>query len=684
MTADLFDEEAARSEAALRVVELRGEIDRHNKLYYDKAAPEISDREFDMLLRELEDLERQYPELATADSPTRRVGGVISDGFKQITHSVPMLSIANTYSHDELREFDKRVKRLMDLDGEIEYLVELKIDGVAVTLNYEDLKLKYGATRGDGTQGDVITENLRTVRGVLKKLPESAAKLGRTLEVRGEVYIDKADFEKLNAEMESAGQQRFANPRNLAAGSLKQKDSAAAASRPLRVFHYSVGGTDFALPDTHEGFLELLEELGFAVNRNRKLCKSIDEVIDYSIEWEKKREDLPYATDGLVVKVNRRDWWPVLGTTSKTPRWLVAYKFSAEQATTRLLDIKCQVGRTGTVTPVAHLAPVFLAGSTIARATLHNADEIKRLDARIGDQVIIEKAGEVIPKVVRVVTSVRTGSEREFVFPDKCPECDSPLVQTEGIVAIRCPNASCPAQLREHILHFSGRNGMDIEGLGDVLVLQLVEKGIISKLDDIYRLTVDQVAALDRMALKSARNVIEAIEGSKERPLHNFLYSLGIPQVGSSGAKLLAEKYETIEQLMDAPEEELCTLEGIGEIMAQAIRQFFQDEHNRELIQRFKDLGLRLPNQLFATAAIRGQGKFAGKTFVFTGTLARMTRDEARQKAEAHGAKAAGSVSKKTDYVVAGEDAGSKLEKAVQLGVPVLTEDEFLELIGES
>lgn len=704
MTTDFFDSQSGEEKAddpttpsndtpgeqlgepAQRVAWLREEIERHNRLYYDQAAPEISDREYDLLVEELQALEQRYPQLVTPDSPTQRVGGTPQAQFQQIVHEVPMLSISNTYSHEELREFDQRIKRMLGVSHELEYVVELKIDGIAVALRYDKGHLSYGATRGNGVIGEVITQNLRTVRGVPKHLPK-VIDHGTFLEVRGEVYIDKEEFEKLNSQLEASGEVRFANPRNLAAGSLKQKDPSVTAKRPLRVFLYAVGVTDITLPKTHWELLNLLQQLGFSVNENRWICKSIEEVIERSIEWEPKRDELPYGIDGLVVKLNRRDLWDRLGTTAKSPRYMVAYKFSAEQAVTRLEDIQCQVGRLGTVTPVAHLDPVFLAGSTISRATLHNEDELHRLDVRIGDYVVIEKAGEVIPKVVRVVTAHRSGKEREYQFPANCPVCGSPLVRSEFEVAVRCDNASCPAQVRERILHFCSRNCMDIEGFGDVLVQKLVDQGVVRTIADVYDLNEAALTELERMGKKSAENLLREIEQSKQRPLHNFLFALGIRHVGSSGARLLAQRYESIQALENASKEELSEIEGIGPVMAESIYDFFHTEGNRELVERLKAAGLQMPNTLYrARATLEGEAStpFSGKTVVFTGGLSTLSREEAKEKVLALGGKASGSVSKKTDFVVAGEDAGSKLDKARQLGVKVLSEEEFLEMARQA
>lgn len=671
-------------QAEERIGVLKEEIRRHDELYYGQGKPEVSDREYDLLLQELTELEQRFPDLATEDSPTRRVGASSQKSlFEQVPHVVPMLSIGNSYNPGEVREFDSRVRRLLDVSGAIEYVVELKIDGVAVSLRYEDGQLAYGLTRGDGTIGEVITPNLRTIKDIPAKLPVHLAGGGSVLEVRGEVYMEAADFERLNSVLPE--EERFANPRNLTAGSLKQKDSAMAAGRPMRMFAYSLGDTNLTAPGTHFEFLQWLESFGFQVNPHRRLAKNVDDVLEAIESWEQERLKLPYQTDGLVIKVNRRDWWPALGTTSKSPRYMTAYKFSAEQAETVLEDISCQVGRLGTVTPVAHLRPVFVAGSTVSRATLHNADELQRLGVRIGDRVVIEKAGDIIPKVVRVLESLRTGDEREFEFPTRCPACDSPLARSEFEVAIRCENITCPAQIHERLLHFASRLAMDIEGVGDVLVKQLREAGLVNTVADLYRLDVLQLAELERMGEKSAQNIDDELEKSKSRALHHFLFGLGIPHVGSTAARLLARRFETIDALMAATMEELTSIEGVGGIMAESILDFFANEENRTQIAELRDLGLLLPNPEYRPAGAAVEGAFAGKTFVFTGTLSRMTREEAKAKAEAVGGKASGSVSKKTDYVVAGEEAGSKLDKARQLGVTVLTEDEFLALIeGEA
>lgn len=686
MTSSPSQPPASGSDPAARAAWLRGEIERHNRLYYDDALPEISDREYDLLVEELSALEARHPELASAESPTGKVGGTAGADFVQITHEVPMLSIGNSYDHEELRDFDGRIKRLLDTSREIEYVVELKIDGVAVTLRYDEGRIAYGATRGDGVRGELITANLKTIGDIPHRLPDRCCGKGQSLEIRGEAYMETADFERLNEEIAAAGGGRFANPRNLTAGSLKQKDASVTKRRPLRMFAYGLGVSTVEIPPTHFEFLAWLEELGFHVNSERFLCRSIDEVVEKAIEWEPKRATLPYQTDGLVVKVNRRDLWPQLGFRSKSPRFMTAYKFSAEQAVTKLQDIQCQVGRLGTITPVAWLEPVFLAGSTVSRATLHNEDEIKRLGVMVGDRVVVEKAGDIIPRVVRVMESLRTGDERPYQFPRHCPECGSELVREEGEVAWRCDNISCPAQLREALLHFTSRNAMDIEGFGDVIITQLTSQEMVRSVADLYRLNTDQLAGLERSGKKKAQNLLDQLEISKSRPLHHFLFALGIRHVGTTAARLLARRFSTVDELARATEEELTAIEGVGGIMAHSIRAWFTREGNLRLLAELKEIGIDPPNPLYkepGSAAGEGAaGPLAGKTVVFTGTLTRMTRDRAKELAEAAGAKVSGSVSKKTSFLIAGEEAGSKLDKARELGVQVLTEDEFLEMSG--
>ncbi|PKO14530.1 DNA ligase (NAD(+)) LigA [candidate division BRC1 bacterium HGW-BRC1-1] len=682
------DESVAPSPAQ-RVETLRKELERHNRLYYTDARPEISDREYDLLMAELAALEAKHPELATADSPTRRVNEAapaaeaVAPG-KQVVHTVPMLSLANSYDPGELREFDARVKRLLGGPAEVEYVVELKIDGLAVSLMYIDGRLAYGATRGDGRRGEVITHNLARVSDVMTELPQSMKRTGHRLELRGEVFMEIAEFERINARIEAAGEQPFANPRNLAAGTLKQVEKPVTDpddERRLRMFHYALGETDFDLPPTQGGFLDWLDQHGFSVNPQRCLCPDIEAVIAYSEEWETRRHELPYGTDGLVVKINDRNLWSLLGATGKSPRSMIAYKFSAEQAETRLVDIRCSVGRTGAVTPVAQLEPVFLSGSTIERASLHNFDEVERLDVRVGDRVIIEKAGEVIPKVIRVVDSVRTGSEQEWVPPGVCPECESPLVRLEEEVVVRCDNLSCPAQVRESLLHYASRHAMDIKGLGDKLVEKLLEKGAVMDIADLYSLTPEHLENVERMAEKSAANVVGEIDESRDRPLHHLLFALGIRHVGEGVARLLAGSFETLNDLMAARPEALAAVDGVGDVMAESIVKFFETPRNAQLISRLQEAGVMGPNPLWS-AGKTADGPLAGMTLVLTGTLPNLKREEAAAKILSAGGKVSGSVSKKTDFVVAGEEAGSKLDKATKLGVKVITEAELLEMLG--
>ncbi len=679
---DLFSFQGnEEEEARLRIERLKEEIRRHDHLYYVKTAPEISDRAYDLLFQELRELEERFPRFAASDSPTRRIGGKVSDGFAAVVHEIPMLSIANTYNHAELREFDVRTRRFLSLpsDQPLEYVVELKIDGVSISILYENGNLVRAATRGDGIRGDDVTANVRTIRGVplcLNTLEE-----GR-IEVRGEVYLPRSAFDLLNRKRTEEGESPFANPRNAAAGSLKLLDPALVALRPLALFCYAVGVADLPLPPTHHELLSVLKTLGFPVNPHHRLCTGIEEVILCAEEWETRRESLDYDTDGLVVKVNRRSLHAALGSTAKAPRWVVAYKFSAEQAETRLLDIILQVGRTGVVTPVAVLEPVFLAGSRISRATLHNEDEIRRKDIRIGDRVLIEKGGDVIPKVTGSLPSLRTGGEREFLFPVACPSCGHSLLRSDQEVAVRCQNPECPAQIRERILHFASRDAMDIEGLGDSLVQQLVDRGMVRSLPDLYNLTKSQIAALDRMAEKSADNLLTGIDKSRRPALATFVFALGIRHVGLQSAKVLARRFGSLDALRRASREDLDAVEGIGGVMAESIARFFESPENQSLIDQLLAAGVcPLPEEVAPQAA--ASGFFGGKTFVLTGALAGMDRSIARAEIEKRGGRVTDSVSKKTDYVIAGENAGSKLKKAGDLKIKVLFEQDFLEKLKE-
>ena len=671
---------------------LEREIERHNRLYYGKAEPEISDRDYDRLIDELVALEKQYPDLASPTSPTQRVGGAPLEGFETITHPVPMLSIGNTYSLDDLREFDGRVRKLLVTEEPVPYLVELKIDGVSATLMYRGGALEYGATRGNGAQGDKITENLLTLDEIPRTIEKWDAPAMATLEVRGEVYMDHAGFEKLNAERGAEGLAAFANPRNATAGSLKLLDSRITARRPLHFFAYSVGLAEgYPLPEKQAGLLDHLEALGFPVNPNRRRCETLDEVIATIEKWNTRRHELPYDTDGLVIKVDDRTVHGALGATSKAPRWLVAYKFEAEQATTRIESIEVQVGRTGVVTPVAHLEPVFVAGSTVSRATLHNRDEVARKDVRVGDAVVIEKAGEIIPQVVRVIEEQRPADSKPYEFPTHCPSCGSELAFSEEEVAVRCENVSCPAQLKERIRHFAARDAMDIEGLGAKVVDQLVEKELVGRYSDLYDLEADAVAALERMGEKSAENLIAGIEASKKRPLAAFLFALGIRHIGETASALLAEDFGSMDALRDADRDSLEAVEGIGGIVAESVETFFGHEENVAEIERLRERGLpmaltdaeREAVEKRRAAAKSEDNPIAGRTFVLTGTLPTLKRSDAEKRIKAVGGKSSGSVSKKTDYVVAGENAGSKLEKAEKLGVEVIDEARLLDMLGQ-
>ncbi|CAN5451582.1 NAD-dependent DNA ligase LigA [soil metagenome] len=670
-------------QAFQRAAELRRELRRHNELYYQKAAPEISDREYDALVKELELLEERFPVLADSNSPTQQIDEGLSEQFPTVQHRVPMLSISNTYNADEVREFDARVKKTLGLDeGEVvEYVVELKIDGLAISLVYEDGALIRGVTRGDGKKGDDVTRNIRTIADIPVKLK---TRIPGELDLRGEVYFERAAFDKLNEARAAADLPTLANPRNAAVGTIKMIDVKVVASRPLRAFLYSIGYSDSRdLPATQAGLLDLLEELGLAVNPHRFVAKGADGVLALAAEWEHKRHTLPYETDGLVVKVNRRDWHADLGATSKSPRWVVAYKFSAEQAETTLEDVRWQVGRTGAITPVAHLKPVLLAGTTVKRATLHNVDEIARLGVKIGDRLMVEKAGEVIPKVVRVIESARTGEERDIEIPTQCPRCGSKLEKLEGEVALRCINDACPAQVRERIQHFASRGAMDIEGLGERIVDQLVEEGLVGSIPDLYTITVPQLEELERFAKKSAENLVNGIDASRRQTLARFLFALGIRFVGSSTSADLARHFGTLAKLRAASLEELLSVEGVGETVAQSLFDFWKEPQNQELVDRMLSLGM--DPQPDTTAAEREAHRseiFADKTFVLTGEMESMSREEAKAEIEKRGGKAAGSVSKKTSVVIAGENAGSKLQKARDLGVTIWEEKDFLAALG--
>ncbi len=679
------------AEARTRHAALAAEIRRHDHLYHVLAQPLLSDREYDRLQHELLDLEKAYPDLVTPDSPSQRVGGQPMEGFRPVTHAVPMMSLDNEYSPAEVRAFVQRLARLLP-DEPLEFVVEPKVDGVAVSLRYEQGILVTGVTRGDGTTGDDITANLRTLRSIplrLRSEPDSPPP--DVLEVRGEVYMTRKGFERLNQERTEAGEDRFANPRNATAGTLKQLDSRAVARRPLAMVCYGLGEVRAeSVPDQQLGTLRWLAELGFPTPERHWLCPDIDHVLAAIDELDRLRGGFAYETDGAVIKLNRFDLRVRAGVTAKAPRWAVAYKYAPEQAETRLKAISIQVGRTGALTPVAELEPVFLSGSTVARATLHNEEELRRKDIRLGDLVVIEKAGEVIPAVVRVLVDRRTGAETPFAFPRACPECGSQAVRitdtsAEEQVVWRCPNPDCPAQVRGRILHWCSRGAMDIEGGGEVLVGQLVQMGLVLDVADLYRLRLEEVAALERMGEKSAANFLAGIAASRGRDLWRFVFGLGIPHVGSGVAKALARAFPRLEDLARASAAQLTQVEDIGDVIAATVERWFADPRNRRLIARLEQAGLNVHSSLYRPAADASQPRpFAGLTFVLTGTLPTLSREAATALVESRGGKVSGSVSRKTHFVLAGEDAGSKLEKARQLGIRILAEPEFLAMADTS
>ncbi len=673
-------------EAKARHTELSAEIQRHDHAYYVLAKPSIGDQQYDRLYRELVDLETEYPDLRTPESPTQRVGGEPVKEFEPVQHRVPMLSLDNTYSEQELRDFVNRVQKLLP-DEKLDWIVEPKIDGLAINLTYENGKFTRGATRGDGTTGDDITLNLRTIRSIPTRLHGEAKALPDVLEARGEVYLTKSGFAKLNAERKAAGEEMFANPRNAAAGSLKQLDSRLVAKRPLDIILYALGEMSGGSKKiaTHAEMLAWLKDLGFKTPPRTWHCHTADELVKAIAELDEMRDTLPYETDGAVVKLNSYAQRERVGFTSKAPRWAIAYKYAAEQAQTKLKAITVQVGRTGKLTPVAELEPVFLAGSTISRATLHNEDYLKLKDIRVGDTVTIQKAGEVIPAVVDVVLSARNGDEQEFKFPRTCPECGSKVAKTAGEseedegVDWRCVNPDCPAQVRGRLELWCSRGAMDIEGGGEVLVRQLVGSGLVRDVAELYKLKLDELANLERMAEKSAQNFLDGVQASKQRDLWRLLYGLGILHVGAGVAKKLGRGFATLDDIFAASKDQLLECEDVGEVIAQSVIHWHGDSRNRDLIERLRKAGLNFKSALFQPRS--APGKLAGKTFVLTGTLPNLKREEAAAKIEAAGGKVTGSVSKKTDYLVAGEDAGSKLDKAQTLGVKILNEAEMLKLV---
>jgi DNA ligase (NAD+) len=669
-----------RSSIEKNISELRAEIQRHEALYYLHENPEISDREYDELIDKLRRLEEAHPQFITPDSPTQRVGGRPAEGFPEFVHRRPMLSLDNSYNIEELRAFDDRCRKLAD-GAALEYVAELKIDGLSLSTHYREGLFVRGVTRGDGLRGEEVTANVRTIRSVPLKLRTSQG-IGDEIEVRGEAYLPRKAFERINAEREEQGEPRFANPRNAASGAIRQLDPAMVAKRRLDMFAYDALAGDRKPFATHWQALDWMESAGFRVNPHRKLCKSIDEVIDFCNAMESKRDDLDYEIDGLVIKVNSTALQDEFGATGKAPRWAIAYKYAARQATTKVNDITVQVGRTGALTPVAVLEPVQLGGVTVSRSTLHNEDEIERLGLRIGDWVLIERGGDVIPKVIKVVESKRTGKEKKFKMPATCPECGGRVSRPEGEALSRCVAADCSAQLIGRLLHFASRRALRIEGLGYALAEQLIAKKMIRDVADLYRLKLDDLTGLERMAAKSASNVLSQIEASKSRDLWRLIYGLGIRHVGERTAGILARQFGSLEGLGQATVEELDDVHEIGLTMAQSIRDWFDDPGNKDLCRRLRDAGVRTENEKQSGAGKEGDERFAGKQFVLTGSLPGMTRDEARGLIESNGGRVISSVSKKTDFVLAGAEPGSKLDKAIQLGVPVIDEAEFKKMLG--
>ncbi len=672
---------AATKDLEKKIDALREKLRHHEYLYYVLDQPEISDLEFDRLMQQLKDLETEHPSLVTPDSPTQRVGGKPREGFVKVPHSSPMLSLDNTYSEEELRDWDRRVHELSGR-SDVDYVCELKLDGMSLALIYKDGKLVRGVTRGDGSVGEDVTLNVRTVHSIPLSIDRDKLKkagIPSNFEARGELLMPTAAFKKLNEERERAGLATFANPRNFTAGTVRQLDSSVTAQRRLDFFPYILLSSGRTYFPRHWETLTALDKAGFKVNPNRKLVHSMDEVWAFIQQWEGKRDSLPYEIDGIVVKVDRTGLQDELGFTGKAPRWAIAYKYAARAGITKLEDIRVQVGRTGKLTPVAELAPVLIGGTTVRNATLHNMDEIERLGVKIGDWVQVERGGDVIPKVAKVIEDKDHPRGHEtFAMPEKCPVCGTKVVRTEGEVDYRCVNANCPAKLRETILHFASRGVMNIDGMGDALVTQLTDRGLVKNVADIYKLTKDNLLSLERMGEKSAQNILDEIENSKTLPLERVIYGLGIRMVGERTAQFLAEHFGSMEALASAGVEELQNVNEVGPRIAESIVEFFSIPANRKLVERLGEAGLAFKGK----KKERGT-KLAGKTFVLTGTLTKYTRDEAKKMIEDAGGKVTGSVSKKTDYVVAGADAGSKLDKAKEVGVPVIDEKEMQRLLNQ-
>ncbi|HEX9657128.1 MAG TPA: NAD-dependent DNA ligase LigA [Bacteroidota bacterium] len=654
---------------------LRQEILDHDYRYYVKADPTVSDEQYDVLLRELQRIEDKYPDLRTEDSPTQRVGGEPTKDFPSVTHRPAMLSLTNSYSEGDVCEFDKRIRGLLG-DEKPVYVAELKIDGVAISLHYTEGVFRQGATRGDGARGDDITANLRTIRSLPLRL-RTTSKESPTMQVRGEAFMHRDDFEKMNSQRIAAGEKSFINPRNSTAGTLKMQDSRIVASRPIRFYAYALH-SDTSSEETHYDNLTAMRGMGLPVNEHTKRCDTIQEVIEYWKRWEERRDTLPYDIDGVVIKVDSLRQQKQLGSIAKSPRWAIAFKFKSRKAETSLKGISFQVGRTGTITPVAELEPIFVGGSTVSRATLHNSDYIEELDLRVGDTVVVEKGGDVIPKVSAVVLAKRQARAKKFSMPSRCPECKTELHRPPDEANYFCENAQCPAQVRGRIEHWAHRGAMDIEGLGEAVVDQLVALKLVNNVADLYSLHDHrgQLTELDRWGEKSVANLLEGIEKSKEQPFHRTLFALGIRHVGASVARILADRYDSVEMLQRASEEDLQEISGVGPRIAESIVHFLRDKQNSAMIRQLRKAGV-----VFASQAKSDGGRLSGKQFVLTGTLTSCTREEAKALIEGNGGVVASTVSKKIHYVVVGKDAGSKLQKARSLGIPTLSENDFLTMV---
>jgi len=657
-------------EPVQRIKELREELRKHEYHYYVLDQPLITDAEYDRMMAELSRLERENPALVTPDSPTRRIGGQAAQGFKTVTHRRPLLSLDNAFSLADLEEFARRITRVA---ATASYMAELKIDGLSIALTYENGTLINAATRGDGLVGEDVTANIRTIKSIPLRLRDNIARL----EVRGEVYMPKKEFLRLNQEKEEKGERVFANPRNAAAGSLRQLDPVITSQRALAAFIYDIIHVEGAEIANQQQALEYLKQQGLPVNLEARFCPNIDEVYSYSQEYQEQRHDLPYEIDGIVIKLNPFNEREKLGQTTKSPRWAIAYKFPAEEKETRLRAVEVNVGRTGIIAPTAILEPVFLAGTTVSRASMHNFDLLQEKDIRLGDVVLLHKAGDIIPEIIRPLTEKRQGNEEKIEPPRDCPACGSKVVRFEGEVAYRCENINCPARLKESLIFFASRTAMDIDGLGPAVIDQMVEKKLVEKIDDLYYLTEEQIAGLDRMGSKSAANLVAAIADSKSRPLHRLITALGIRHIGARTARILTEHIHEIDSFHQLSEEQLTSIPEIGPKMAESIIKFFSEPRNQATISRLKAAGVNTID----TESNKGLQPLTGKTFVLTGTMESMTRNEASDRIEALGGKVSGSVSKKTSYVVVGSEPGSKYDKAIQLGVAILTEEEFIKML---